>query len=86
MILIIEVADSPFTLIYDRGRKASYYFALWIRECWVVDIESDQILVMRSPASGGYRELRDIRRGANPLTIEPLAGVEISVEDVLGNE
>jgi Uma2 family endonuclease len=53
---LIEVADT--TLAFDRGLKANLYARAGVRETWVVDLEGSQILVMRSPAPGGYRDIR----------------------------
>jgi len=81
ILLLIEVADS--SLVFDRGQKASYYAASGIRETWVVDLEGQEILVMRAPSSNGYRDVRSLRRG-DRLDIEALPGVGLDVEDVLG--
>jgi Uma2 family endonuclease len=81
IILLIEVSDT--TLIYDRGRKASHYARAGIPECWVVDLAGEQVLVMRTPASAGYRDVRTLRRGAT-LWVGELDGVAVCVADVLG--
>jgi Uma2 family endonuclease len=81
ILLLIEVADS--SLIFDRGRKASYYAASGVTETWVVDLEGEQVLVMRSPGSDGYAEVQSLGRG-DRLDIEALPGVVLDVEDVLG--
>ena len=80
ILLLIEVSDS--TLAYDRGRKASYYAGARVPETWVVDLANEQVLVMRSPASTGYRDVRTLRRGAK-LGIEALDGIRVSVNDFL---
>jgi Uma2 family endonuclease len=82
ILLLIEVADSASALTYDRGRKASYYAHSGISECWVVDLAAAQVLVHRSPASGGYRDIRNLRSSSS-LTIEMLDGIELSVADVI---
>jgi Uma2 family endonuclease len=81
ILLLIEVADS--SLPFDRGRKASYYAASGVTETWVADLDGAQVLVMRSPGSDGYDEVRTLRRGEQ-LAIEALPGVAFGVEDVLG--
>jgi Uma2 family endonuclease len=81
IMMLIEVSDT--TLIYDRGRKASYYAGVGVPECWVVDLAGGQVLVMRTPASAGYRDVRTLRRGA-VINAAALGGVELSIDDVLG--
>jgi Uma2 family endonuclease len=84
--LVVEISDNWIALGYDRGRKAAYYARCGIPECWVVDLLSDQVLLMRSPASGGYRDQRNIRRGGNPLGIETLPGISLPMDEILGND
>ena len=60
----------------DRGRAG-------VREYWIVDLAGDQILVMRTPGAGGYREVGACQRGER-LGIKALAGVELWVSDILG--
>lgn len=81
--LLIEVSDTPITLTTDRGRKASLYAKHGITECWVVDLTGNQVLVHRSPASGGYRDIRNLR-GAAELSIEHLDGIVLAAADVVG--
>jgi Uma2 family endonuclease len=81
ILLLVEVADSSLT--FDRGRRASRYSASGVTETWVVDLDGEQVLVMRSPGPGGYDEVRSLRRG-DPLDIRALPGVVFDVEDVLG--
>ncbi len=81
IFLLIEVADT--SLDFDRGRKASYYAASGVREAWIVDLDGDQVLVLRSPSSPGYRQIRSMRRG-DRLDIEAMPDVSFSVDDVLG--
>jgi Uma2 family endonuclease len=45
ILLLVEVSD--ITLAFDRDSKAPYYASSGIRECWIVDLAGDQILVMR---------------------------------------
>ncbi|MDA8045274.1 MAG: Uma2 family endonuclease [Actinomycetota bacterium] len=61
IIVLVEVADSTFGLTHTRGRKASLYARCGITECWIVDLVSAQVLVHRTPASGGYRDIRNLR-------------------------
>jgi Uma2 family endonuclease len=83
ILLLIEVSDT--TVTFDRGRKASYYARSGVPECWVVDLAGDQVLYMRTPASGGYRDIRNLRRGSR-VQVEALDGLSFSVSEVLGPE
>ena len=83
--LLIEVSDTTFSLTHDRGRKAAYYARCGIAECWIVDLMGGQVLVHRSPASGGYREIRNLRGGSS-LTAKNLPGFRVAVSSILGRE
>ncbi|HMC39529.1 MAG TPA: Uma2 family endonuclease [Acidimicrobiales bacterium] len=83
LLLVIEVADSSHGLIYGRGRKAAYYARCGVADCWIVDLLGQQVLVHSSPASGGYREIRNLRRGAT-LSPSSLPNVNVTVDEVLG--
>ena len=85
VLLLIEVSDTSFALTHDRGRKASYYARNGIAECWIVDLMSEQVLVHTTPASGGYRDIRNLRRGA-PLSSGALDRVNLTVAQVLDVE
>lgn len=81
ILLLIEVADTSFA--FDRGPKASHYAASGVRETWVVDLDGEKILVMRSPSAAGYRQVRSMRR-ADRLDVQALPDLSFSVDDVLG--
>ena len=83
VLLLVEVSDTSSALTHDRGRKASYYARTGIAECWIVDLVSQQVLVHESPASGGYREIRNLRSDAT-LLVSALPGVSVSCGDLLG--
>jgi Uma2 family endonuclease len=81
ILLLIEVSDS--TLAFDRDRKAALYARAGIAETWVVDLEGDEILVLRSPQADRYTSVRTVRRG-DDIAIESLEGVALPVKDILG--
>jgi Uma2 family endonuclease len=81
ILLVIEVSDT--TLAYDRDRKAPYYAVSGVPEFWIVDLERDQILVMRQPTGARYAEFSTHRRG-DRVDVGALAGVALDVADVLG--
>jgi Uma2 family endonuclease len=81
--LLIEVADS--TLAFDRDVKSRVYARSGVRQTWIVDLAGDQVLVMGSPGPDGYRRV-DASSRSGELEIESLAGVRLSVAEVLGPE
>jgi len=76
VLLVVEVAES--SLVFDRGRKAAYYARSGVPETWIVDIAGEQVLVMRRPASGGYRDIRNLRRGST-LEVEAWPSIRCDV-------
>jgi Uma2 family endonuclease len=56
VLLLVEVADS--SLRYDREVKIPLYARHGLPEVWLVDLVHRQLLVHRSPDSGGFREVR----------------------------
>ena len=83
VLLLVEVSESSLVLTHDRGRKAAYYARCHIPECWVVDLVSKQVHVLTGPASGGYREMRQLRPGNTVTTAAVGAGLEIAVADLV---
>jgi Uma2 family endonuclease len=81
--LVIEVADT--TLASDRDTKARHYTASGVPEVWIVDLDGDQILVMRQATEAGYAEIRALGRG-DAVDVEALAGLALDVADILGPE
>lgn len=82
-LLVVEVADTSHDLVYSRGRKAAYYARCAIADCWVVDLAAGQVLVHSSPASGGYRDIRNLRGDAE-ASATSLPGVSLAVAEILG--
>lgn len=83
VLLVVEVTDSTFSLTHARGRKAAHYARSGIPECWVVDAMSKQVLVHRSPASGGYRDIRNLR-GEAVLAVQALDGISVATAQLFG--
>jgi Uma2 family endonuclease len=81
ILLLIEVSET--TLAYDRDRKAPYYAGAGVRECWIVDLTSDAILVCRTPGRAGYDDVERAGRGT-VLSVTGLEGVTVDVSEVLG--
>ena len=55
VFLIIEVADT--TLSYDRNVKGPTYARNGIPEYWIIDLNSDTVLVHRNPQPDGTWEI-----------------------------
>jgi Uma2 family endonuclease len=53
ILLVIEVSDS--TLRRDRNLKAPAYADAGIGECWILDVNTRRLFVLREPHDGGYR-------------------------------
>jgi Uma2 family endonuclease len=68
ILLLIEVADT--TLRYDREIKMPLYARHGIVEAWLVDLQSESVIVHRQPAHEGYLDNSNATSGA---AISPLA-------------
>ncbi|MDA8073542.1 MAG: Uma2 family endonuclease [Actinomycetota bacterium] len=80
VLLVVEVADT--TLERDLA-KAAVYAASGIRECWIVDLQGDQVIASSEPGPEGYRAQRFVR---GDETLEPtvLTGFAMRAAEVLG--
>lgn len=81
VLLLIEVADT--SLRYDRETKLPLYAAAGIPEVWIVDLESERVLVYRSPRGGGYQYAAVVERGGT-LTPESFPALVLPIDDILG--
>jgi Uma2 family endonuclease len=81
ILLLVEVSDS--SLDYDRDWKAPFYARAGVRECWVVDLESETVIVMRSPSLEGYLDQDVLGRG-DVLDLIAIDAVRIEVDQVFG--
>ena len=81
VLLLIEVADT--TLAHDRDRKSLLYARSGITETWIVDLEGQEILVLRGPSRDGYRDAHRARHGET-IGVFALIGLVVPVDDVLG--
>ena len=79
VLLAVEVAES--TLRFDLHVKARLYAAHRIPEYWVVDVEAEQIVVLREPTNEGYGLRKTVARGSR-LRCGSF-DVEIATDDVL---
>jgi Uma2 family endonuclease len=74
IFLLIEVADT--SLETDRGAKLELYARAGIRECWIVDLTTDGVLVCRNPSGDRYGSVTRIEP-SGVLEVEDLPGVAI---------
>ncbi|MGH7136881.1 MAG: Uma2 family endonuclease [Pirellulales bacterium] len=78
--VLIEVAYSSFT--YDTQKKAPLFAKGGIREYWVIDLNSNRVLVYTRPRSGQYSNIRTHNRG-DRFTSQRFPGIEFKVRDLL---
>lgn len=74
VLLVVEIADS--SLAYDLDRKAPRYAAAGVGECWVVDLEAEEVLVLTEPRPGGYAAQASAGTGD---TLRPVALPDVAV-------
>ncbi|MEW6730556.1 MAG: Uma2 family endonuclease [Acidobacteriota bacterium] len=55
IILVIEVADT--SLSFDRTVKIPKYALSSIQECWLINIQNDQVEVYKNPINGKYLDI-----------------------------
>jgi hypothetical protein len=79
--LLVEVADT--SLDYDRNVKGPLYARNGIPEYWIIDLNSDTVLVHRGPRPDGTWATTDARRRGDTLDLAALPGVSVPVADVL---
>jgi Uma2 family endonuclease len=82
VLLLVEVMESSQD--YDREVKLPLYARHGVSEVWLVDLEGQAVEVYRRPSAGGYREVRRVTPGSDPLSVEALPGVSLSPEEILG--
>ncbi len=80
-IAVIEVAET--SLRHDRLAKRPRYARAGVRELWIVNLAKERVEVHRSPEGTVYSDIASLGRG-EVLTLGPIEGFGISVDDVLG--
>lgn len=81
VLLLIEVADS--SLPYDRDVKMPLYARSGIPEMWLIDLQSEEIEVLRQPTQKGFQQSRRLKRGQD-LSILAFPDLKLTVELLLG--
>ena len=79
ILLLVEVAET--SLRFDRLVKLPLYARHNIPEVWIVDLAAGAIEVHRGPTPDGYASASVAARGT---VLEPLPGLAIAVDDILG--
>lgn len=74
-LLVVEVADRPFT--HERERKGRLYALNGIVDYWLMDLQEDTLEVYRAPRDGVYRSRTLLSAGNR---VSPLAQPEASIE------
>jgi Uma2 family endonuclease len=54
--LVVEIADT--TLFFDLSVKAALYSRAQVEEYWVVDVQTQRVLVHTKPEGGVYQSIR----------------------------
>lgn len=81
VFLIVEVADT--TLAYDRNIKGPLYARNVIPEYWIIDLNSDTVLVHRNPQPDGTWATVTTHGRGDMLTVAALPTVTVAVADIL---
>lgn len=80
IMLIVEMADS--SLAYDSRIKAGLYAESGIAEYWIVDIQSNRVLVFSASDGKRYMTARELHRG-DKIAPGLLPHCEIDAADLL---
>jgi Uma2 family endonuclease len=80
VLLLIEIADT--SRVYDRGPKARSYAEAGVEELWVVDLVEEEVVMFRTPQSGGY-DSRTVARRGDSVAPASFPDVVIAVSEFL---
>ncbi|HVU51698.1 MAG TPA: Uma2 family endonuclease [Polyangia bacterium] len=78
--LLVEVSNS--SLRKDRSLKSRAYALAGVPEYWIVNLVERQVEVRTRPIGGAYSVERVARLGET-ISVEPLGGLTIAVDDFL---
>ena len=81
VFVLIEVADSSLT--DDRDIQGPLYARNGIPEFWIVDLNTDTVLVYRNPQPDGTWAVSETHGRGDTLTVAALPGVAVAVADIL---
>lgn len=77
VLLVIEVVDA--SLAGELEARCLLYARGGVEELWMVDLDREEVAVMRRPSPEGYRQLRRSRPG-EVLELPGLDGVTVAVD------
>ncbi len=78
--VIVEIADS--SLAYDLSTKSHLYAGAGIRQYWVLNLDSNELLDHREPAGDGYR-IRQTYSAAGSVSLDAFPEITIPVSELL---
>jgi len=81
VMLAVEVSDT--TLRRDRRVKLALYARAQIPEFWIVNLETREVEIYRSPTGDTYASVERKGRG-EVTTIDALSGVTVAIDQILG--
>jgi Uma2 family endonuclease len=81
VLLVIEVGDTTFE--WDRDEKAPLYAENAIPEYWIIDLNTDTVLVYRNPQPDGSWATVTTHGRGDVLTVAALPTVTVAVADIL---
>jgi len=79
VMLLIEVSES--SLRRDRDIKLPIYAAAGVREYWIVDIDTQSVLVHRNPTANGYTTNQHVR-GDESISPQALPDFGLTARDI----
>jgi len=82
-VLVIEVSES--SLRHDMNMKAPLYAEAGVPEYWIVNLVDCELVVLRTPENGVYRD-RHAYRSGDRVTPEAWDDVMIEVEELFPDE
>jgi Uma2 family endonuclease len=78
--LLVEVADT--SLIYDRRTKLPLYARHGVPEVWILNLQSKQLEVYRTPQENDYAEKLMFKSGET-LYLQAFTDISFAVSDIL---
>ena len=78
-LLLIEVGQS--SLHFDATTKAAVYAALGVREYWLVNAKTLEVVVHRDPSPDGYRSIHSVPPG-EPVAAHLVTGLALSLGEL----
>lgn len=77
VLLVVEVVDG--SMAREVEAKCVLYARGGVEQAWMVDLDREDVMVLRRPSRTGYRHLRRAQAG-EVLDVPGLAGVAVAVD------